>query len=245
MRKARPSLTAAAGGASSSKTSVRPLNKLDGENIIGIKTKKGTAGRSERAEETRKCPEVEAFLEEIGMQKYLSTFVNNGFEDLETMLELRDEDFTVLGLPLGHKLKILKKIKELRPELKPEVKPELKPENSSETQITLIVKEAGKVEKTVRFEKEPVVIEIDKEPKKSSHETAPDNEFKTPPKVSQKTIEKTDTETSTNSNSERGSDVVFLKTKESKESCWNCYKLFVKGKGCTDPLTENVTPLSP
>eukprot|EP00826_Nyctotherus_ovalis_P011563 TRINITY_DN13003_c0_g2_i2.p1 TRINITY_DN13003_c0_g2~~TRINITY_DN13003_c0_g2_i2.p1 ORF type:complete len:194 (+),score=53.15 TRINITY_DN13003_c0_g2_i2:134-715(+) len=192
-------------------------------------------------EETRKCPEVETFLEEIGMQKYLGVFVNNGFEDLEAILELRDEDFTTLGLPLGHKLKILKRIKELRPE----VKPESKLEKNSEVQNAPMAKETGKVEKAVRFEEKAVVIEIDKEPKKSLPEIVPDSEFKTPPKVTQKAVEKIDTEVSTNSNSEKGDDVIFLNVKESKESCWNCYKLFVKGKGYIDSLTENVTSLSP
>jgi hypothetical protein len=35
---------------------------------------------------------------------------------LETILELRDEHIELIGIPLGHKLKIMKKIKDLRAE---------------------------------------------------------------------------------------------------------------------------------
>ena len=61
----------------------------------------------ETKSEPIKFPEVVKFLEGIGMIKYYSMFVNNGFEDLDTILELHDEDFAVMGMPLGHKIKIL------------------------------------------------------------------------------------------------------------------------------------------
>ena len=37
-------------------------------------------------------------------------------EDLETILELKEEHVESMGIPLGHKLKIIKKIKDLRQE---------------------------------------------------------------------------------------------------------------------------------
>lgn len=40
--------------------------------------------------------------------------VDNGIEDLETILELQDEHVEQIGVPLGHKLKIMKRIKEIR-----------------------------------------------------------------------------------------------------------------------------------
>ena len=40
--------------------------------------------------------------------------IDHGIEDLETILELQDEHMEQLGIPLGHKLKIMKEIKELR-----------------------------------------------------------------------------------------------------------------------------------
>ena len=50
------------------------------------------------------------------MPKYIQTFSENGIEDLETILELQDEHLEMMGVPLGHKLKIMKKIKEMKPE---------------------------------------------------------------------------------------------------------------------------------
>ena len=40
--------------------------------------------------------------------------VDNGVEDMETILELQDQHVEQMGIPLGHKLKIVKRIKELR-----------------------------------------------------------------------------------------------------------------------------------
>lgn len=44
----------------------------------------------------------------------MSTFADNGVEDLETILELDEKHLEVMGLPLGHKLKVMKRIKDLR-----------------------------------------------------------------------------------------------------------------------------------
>ena len=40
----------------------------------------------------------------------------NGIEDIETILELQEEHIEKMGIPLGHKLKLVKKIKEMRAE---------------------------------------------------------------------------------------------------------------------------------
>lgn len=48
------------------------------------------------------------------MIKYKDTFIQNGFEDIETILELNEDYLESLGMPLGHKLKIMKRIRELR-----------------------------------------------------------------------------------------------------------------------------------
>jgi|TARA_B110001450_G_scaffold241411_1_gene250887 hypothetical protein len=40
--------------------------------------------------------------------------IENGIEDLETILELKDDHVEQMGVPLGHKLKIIKKIKDIR-----------------------------------------------------------------------------------------------------------------------------------
>ena len=58
--------------------------------------------------------EVRHFLEEIKLEKYFDKMIENGIEDLETILELKDDHVEQMGVPLGHKLKIIKKIKDIR-----------------------------------------------------------------------------------------------------------------------------------
>ena len=55
-------------------------------------------------------------MQSIGLLKYQSKFYENGIEDLETILELNDAHLNAIGVPLGYKLKILKRIKTIREE---------------------------------------------------------------------------------------------------------------------------------
>jgi SAM domain (Sterile alpha motif) len=70
--------------------------------------------------ETTFLIEVETFLDSVGgsgiVAKYKDTFLDNGIEDLETILELTDKHLEQMSVPLGHKLKMLKRIKDLRSE---------------------------------------------------------------------------------------------------------------------------------
>ena len=56
------------------------------------------------------------FLSSIKLEKYCSKLIDNGVEDLETIMELQDKHIEQMGIPLGHKLKILKRIKDVRAE---------------------------------------------------------------------------------------------------------------------------------
>ena len=71
-------------------------------------------------------PEVAEFLQDLNLLKYVRTFVENGIEDLETILELQEEHLSMMKIPLGHKLKIVKKINESKPEVE-ETKQENRP----------------------------------------------------------------------------------------------------------------------
>ena len=53
-------------------------------------------------------------MKSIQLEKYLPRFVENGIEDLETVLELTDTHLDAMQIPMGYKLKIIKKIKTLR-----------------------------------------------------------------------------------------------------------------------------------
>ena len=61
-------------------------------------------------------PEIEEFLASINLQKYRDRFLENGIEDYETVLELNDSHLDAIGIPLGYKLKIIKRIKTMRQE---------------------------------------------------------------------------------------------------------------------------------
>lgn len=61
-------------------------------------------------------PEVDEFLTSINLAKYKDRFLENGIEDEETILELNDAHLDAVGIPLGYKLKILKRIKMIRQE---------------------------------------------------------------------------------------------------------------------------------
>lgn len=54
------------------------------------------------------------FLETVSLLKYKARFVENGIEDEETILELNDSHLDSMKVPLGHKLKMLKRIKQVR-----------------------------------------------------------------------------------------------------------------------------------
>ena len=68
----------------------------------------------ENNNEEENFSEVIEFLESVKLAKYKDTFIQNGFDDMDTILELNEEYLESLGLPLGHKLKIMKRIRELR-----------------------------------------------------------------------------------------------------------------------------------
>jgi hypothetical protein len=53
-------------------------------------------------------------LTDIALQKYKETFIDNGVEDLETILEMDEKHLEMMSIPLGHKLKIMKRIKDVR-----------------------------------------------------------------------------------------------------------------------------------
>lgn len=58
--------------------------------------------------------ELSELLESLKLSKYCSLFSDNGIEDVQTLLEINEEYLSELGIPLGHKLKIMKKIKEVQ-----------------------------------------------------------------------------------------------------------------------------------
>ena len=46
------------------------------------------------------------------MEKYAELFIENGFESVDTLALLEENHLTKLCIPLGHRLKIIKRIKD-------------------------------------------------------------------------------------------------------------------------------------
>ena len=92
------------------------------EEAMGVGTGTGTrpapAGNASNpaAGAGSQYPEVDEFLSSINLDKYKDKFLENGIEDEETILELNDSHLDAIGIPLGYKLKILKRIKTMRSE---------------------------------------------------------------------------------------------------------------------------------
>ena len=93
------------------------MNLKNALNVQAEEDARGTAGPGQAnagSGDGSDYPEVATFLNSIALEKYKDRFVENGIEDEETILELNDEHLDALTVPLGHKLKILKRIKMLR-----------------------------------------------------------------------------------------------------------------------------------
>ena len=105
-----------------SKASNKAKNRSQKENITqGLQLNKAPKTKNNSivsnfekaiAEQNSENDEVGHFLGQIKMEKYKEVFIDNGIEDRETILELNESHLQELGLPLGHKLKIMKRIKE-------------------------------------------------------------------------------------------------------------------------------------
>jgi hypothetical protein len=48
------------------------------------------------------------------MSKYFALLVENGVDDMEVVEDLTEEHLADMGIPLGHRIKFLKRIKELQ-----------------------------------------------------------------------------------------------------------------------------------
>eukprot|EP01083_Nonionella_stella_P153325 492534_1 len=54
--------------------------------------------------------EVSAFLSDLGLKQYIAAFTENGFETIEELKELTNEEFKEVGVKLAHRKKIQKGI---------------------------------------------------------------------------------------------------------------------------------------
>jgi len=64
-----------------------------------------------RVTSTERSP-VTAFLRDIGLPQYAEAFRQNGFDDMETLLEIEDGHMREIGMPPGHIVKLRKRLRE-------------------------------------------------------------------------------------------------------------------------------------
>jgi len=53
-------------------------------------------------------------LQEIGLPQYIQVFKDNGFDDLETVMEIQTKHLVDMKIPAGHQIKLTKRIENLR-----------------------------------------------------------------------------------------------------------------------------------
>jgi len=54
--------------------------------------------------------DLESVFEELGISQYLETFVDQGFDTWETILDITESDLDALGVKLGHRRKLQRRI---------------------------------------------------------------------------------------------------------------------------------------
>lgn len=84
--------------------------------LLGMEENKAASDNIKKAlsQQAETSNEVKEFLKSCGMEKYSEILLSNGIDDMEIVLELTEDHLANLSVPLGHRLKIMKKIRELR-----------------------------------------------------------------------------------------------------------------------------------
>lgn len=59
--------------------------------------------------------EVESFLAGLKLDRYVSLFMDNGFESMDVVMEMQESHMREIGMAVGHIVKLRKKLTELRP----------------------------------------------------------------------------------------------------------------------------------
>lgn len=58
--------------------------------------------------------DLEPVFRELGLSQYLDAFVDQGFDSWETILDIQESDLDVLGVKLGHRRKLQRRIANAR-----------------------------------------------------------------------------------------------------------------------------------
>jgi hypothetical protein len=85
----------------------------------------GAAGNLQAAlsKQSGEGQEVEGFLADLSLDRYVSIFLENGFDCMEVVAEMEERHMREIGMASGHILKLTKKLAELRPPVSPPAAP--------------------------------------------------------------------------------------------------------------------------
>ena len=176
-------------------------------------------------------------LNEMKLGKYEERLVQHGISNLNRLAEADESALDELKIPLGHKLKLLKKIKSLQKELCA-----MEPIQDQTESIQGIMHEGSSEispeKKKVRFaeggKETPIQVIPEEKPKMVTGETQY-NEIEA---LSTQTDESTKKVWDPNWNNKEGEMERALPEEEEQKSCWQCYKLVNKSELIFDCITE-------
>jgi len=72
--------------------------------------------RSKMRPESQANHPVGQFMQNAGLGQYAAVLIRNGFDEMETLMEIEDSDLKEFGMPRGHILKLKKRLREVAAE---------------------------------------------------------------------------------------------------------------------------------
>lgn len=197
-----------------------------------VQGKKEDSGKLTEGKEPN--DEIFGFLVSCGLEKYHKVFLDNGIDEMEILMEITEGHLSNLNIPLGHRLKILKNIKECKGK-ENEVQADAQKVESKES-------ETGH-EELVSAEMYKEVIDIyTNSGSSTSHKPKPKNLEDHPKKVrfldpvtedmlpknlkSLLTEESNPPTKSISETFEESSSTSTLVLIKHKKICWNCFRVF-------------------
>lgn len=177
--------------------------------------------------------EIRGFLESCGLEKHIQTFMSNGIEDMEVVMELTEEHLADLNLPLGHRIKLLKRIRDLKSaENEPVRAPKPLPVKV-ETSIQATKDSFSLFKEAVdSFRNGGTATTLPTSPKSyidiAETPVSKPSEPQIPVKAVTVNVETEGTDAGA------VNEAIGLMKEEERESCWECYRIFSGGEGFLD-----------
>ena len=80
--------------------------------VLTLQVEAHAAAQTEKLAEI--CPELESILVSTGMERYLDTFIDEGFDTRAALDTVTDEDLKALGVKAGHRRVLLAALDEMK-----------------------------------------------------------------------------------------------------------------------------------